>query len=414
MSPSRLDRFDPSVLESFRVQPPQCFRTIRLVPICVRQREEGQDGDLRAVHFQTGDDLTAVEVGGGTYLSRIPYGVVLRWSPDGSPVGRGGPTAAGANGAGADGAGAKRGKRAGAGASGDPWQERLGQLGLMRGMHRRLHPTTRHEDTPEQLRILPMHLAMQGFLETFFSGPTVQWPEYDWRAVRFGLMFRCEQSLSGSAISGLEEALRIFEVLEDQCGLLIFIGDTFSTAFIAPHPDDYRPLHERLIEDFYQTHFGWYADLPIKAAPWNVTMDGEARTFADLRASLARMRATWGEAGLQATGDLMVPWELEERYQAGPFRLHRFHTGFLPDRQNHIGECVLRPDGRIGWLKTFPLSDTQSAFAWFLHHLSRHDWHLDRSAEAMGIDRREIIRRMHRVGLSRIIRRDVLAAALKG
>lgn len=409
-------QLDPAALGAFVVQPPQCHRGIRLVPLCAPRPEE----DLRATHYTTGQDLSLVQLDTGTYVSRIPYGVVLSWTNDGSPVVPGavgpGPSAT-PNPAKASPARRRRRARAERGppkGEGPTWQSWLGTLGLLRGMERRLRPSERRPGEPHALRILPLHLEMSAFLETFFRGPTVQWPEYDWRAVRFGLLIRHERSLGGRGIPGLEDALRFFEVLENQVGMLIFIGDTFASAFVAPHPDDYRPLHERLIEDFYQQHLYWLAQVPGGAAPWNLTMEGEIRSFADLRTSLDAMRAAWGQAALEATGGLRAPWTMEERYEAGPFRLHRFHTGYRPGEDNHVGECVLRPDGRIGWLKTFLLSRDQTDRARFLHHLSRHDWHLDRSAEGLGMDRGELVRALHRVGLSRIIRRDVLDRALAG
>jgi hypothetical protein len=45
--------------------------------------------------------------------------------------------------------------------------------------------------------------------------------------------------------------LRVFEIHEGQCGVLVFVADHLASAFVVPHPEDYRLLHRTLIEDFY-------------------------------------------------------------------------------------------------------------------------------------------------------------------
>jgi hypothetical protein len=102
-----------------------------------------------------------------------------------------------------------------------------------------------------RLRFLPLHLAMEGFLGMFFSVPAIAWKEYSQKALSSGFNPRWESSYSGKFISGFEEALRVFEIHPQQVGVLVFIAEAFASAFIVPHPQDYRALHTSLLEDFY-------------------------------------------------------------------------------------------------------------------------------------------------------------------
>src|SRR5262249_2163865 len=115
---------------------------------------------------------------------------------------------------------------------------------------RLLHRMVKREDG-RQLRLLPLHLAMEGFLALHFGGAATAWPEHSRRAMRRGLSPRMERSMPGSAIAGLEDALRVFEIHEGQTGVLLFVADALASAFVVPHPDDYRALHRSLLEDFF-------------------------------------------------------------------------------------------------------------------------------------------------------------------
>lgn len=380
--------FDPVALHDFDVRPPQLHRGVRLVPLCAPRRDE----DLRAASWQTGHDLSLVDVEDGTYIHRVPYGVVLSYTRDGSPVAR-----------------SERPGGMPPNGDKDAWRTWLGTLGLLRGVARRVPPEK--PGGPTTTRVLPLHMAMSGLLATCFRGPTVSWPEYAEETLRHGLRLRTEGSLTGRAVPGLEDALRVFEVLDEQVGMLIFLGDTFASAFVAPHPDDYRPLHQLLIQDFYQRNLYWLA-LYVHAAPWNVTLDGEVSSYADLRASLARARQAWGEGARQASVALDRPWTLEDRHEAGPFTLYRFHTGYEHGFEHHMGECVLRPDGRIGWLKTFRLAEDQAARASLLLSLRDQDWHVERTAQALGTTATHLIRRLHKLGLGAMFKPEVVRAAL--
>ena len=109
----------------------------------------------------------------------------------------------------------------------------------------------RKRESKNQLRFLPLHLAMEGFLSMFFSGPDIAWSEYSKYAISHGLGCRYETAVEGRFISRLEDALRVFEIHPKQVGVLIFVAEALASAFVVPTPEDYRLLHASLLEDFY-------------------------------------------------------------------------------------------------------------------------------------------------------------------
>ncbi len=66
---------------------------------------------------------------------------------------------------------------------------------------RLMHRMAKRE-SKNQLRFLPLHLAMEGFLSLFFSGPDIAWSEYSKYALSHGLGSRHEMSFSGRCIAG--------------------------------------------------------------------------------------------------------------------------------------------------------------------------------------------------------------------
>src|SRR5690606_20382029 len=95
----------------------------------------------------------------------------------------------------------------------------------------------------DRLRFLPLHLAVEGYLALHFGGPEIAWEEWSRRAVARGLSPRCEETYTGRQVRSLEDALRHFEIHPGQCGVMVYVADTLASAFVLPHPDDYRALH---------------------------------------------------------------------------------------------------------------------------------------------------------------------------
>src|SRR5690606_6932385 len=138
--------------------------------------------------------------------------------------------------------------------------------------------------------------AFEAYLALHFRGPTVAWPEYSAEALSRGLSPRIETVMPGEWIDGLEDALRVFEILEGPVGVLIFVAGARAAAFVVPHPDDYRQLHRTLLGDFYGELIYRYASMHDELAPMAAPIAAErVSSIADLQVELARMRASWAE-----------------------------------------------------------------------------------------------------------------------
>jgi hypothetical protein len=279
-----------------------------------------------------------------------------------------------------------------------------------------LHRMAKREARANRLRFLPLHLAMEGFLALHFGGPDIAWTEYSRRALRDGLSPRCETSVAGRALPGFEDALRVFEMHENQVGVLVFVAEALASAFVTPTPEDYRALHKSLLEDFYSEliyQYGLlYPTTNLGEAPIDATT---IHNLADLRTAVARRRADWGAFhGFQA-GDLLAPRPLQNVqivYTAGPFTLLRFLTDLDPARENHIGEAIVRTGtGQMEYLKTYRLSAAQTRRAYLLGQLAAHDWRLDDTARALRTTRDELVLRLEKAGFGYLLIPEVLQGA---
>jgi hypothetical protein len=217
-------------LKGLEIAPSQVCGSIRIVPIIRRKIR----GDLRLFKRNFQDDLTIISLAKNmSYLSYVPHGLVISWNKDGTAVGN-----LGVNITKPD---------------GRKLQTGCTSVNFMHRMAKR--------ESKNTLRFLPLHLAMEGFLSRYFNGPKIAWEEYSKYALSYGLGCRSEVSLSGRAIAGLEEALRVFEIHEGQVGVLVYVAEVLASAFVVPTPEDYRALHYTLLEDFYGELIYEYAAL---------------------------------------------------------------------------------------------------------------------------------------------------------
>jgi hypothetical protein len=369
-------------LQGLEPAPAQVLGNVRLVPLLRRDVR----GDLRLARRRYGDDLTMVSVDEGAYFSFIPHGLVVSWTADGSPV-----------------------AACGASLAAPGKAEDLRRLG---GGLSVLHRMAKRGDD-RTLRLLPLHLAMEGFLARSFRGPDIAWSEYARKALRDGLDPRVETSWSGRALPGFEDALRVFEIHERQSGVLVFVADALASAFVVPCPDDYRALHRSLIDDFFGELLVRYGYLFPEAPPVAAPIDAaKVASLDDLRAAVEGMRRDHRAFTELLTGEAVGrPIEAELVYALGPFRLDRFLTSLRLHEENHLGERVLRDDGTVEYLKTFRLSDAQARRAWLLQQLAAHDWELSATAAAMGTDQVDLCRRLESAGFGYLLAPAVLAAA---
>ncbi|MET8575255.1 hypothetical protein [Streptomyces sp. NPDC005012] len=367
-------------LTGLRTRPSQVWGAVRLVPLV---REEPVD-DLRLSPRAYGDDAVGlVELGRRRgYVSYVPHGLVATWTRDGSPA-----------------------AAYGTGLSAEPDAAPAATVPL------RVHRRMVHREAKDRLRFLPLHLALEGYLALHFGGPSVAWEEWSQQAVRRGLSPRAEEAYTGAAVTGLAEALRVFEIHPGQCGVLLYAADALAAAFVVPHPDDYRALHATLVQDLYGELVHHYATL-MPAVPDFLARvpDTGIRTLADLRAAAAEQEDAWARFhdSTMAAGLLEGAYTWRTVYRLGRFTLARFLPRFRPRHENHIGEAVTDDRGRIVYLKTLRLSESQVRRGHLLDRLAAHDWHLADTAAGMGLDEAQLGLRLENAGFGSLLRQDVL------
>ena len=364
-------------LTGLEIAPSQVRGAIRIVPILKRNARY----DLRLQGYQYEEPLAMVSLSGELfdrglkYFSYIPDGLVMSWSDDGSPV-----VASGTQ------LGSAKGKKM------------FG--GLLRAIPRMSKKIDRN-----RLRFLPLHLAMEGFLSMFFSGPEIAWKDYSRRARSQGLNPRAESSYGGRSIIGLEDALRVFEIHQEQVGVIIFVAEELASVFVVPNPKDYRALHTSLLQDFYGELIFQYACMYQTTYPINMTVDdAKINNLLDLRQEIEQIKTDWADwQGFMANSLLKRPVSAKKVYKAGSFTLQRFITDINSDTVNHIGEAIVRDTGELEYLKTYRLAEIQSKRIRLLSQLAEYNWNLDATAIGLNISRSELIKRFKRVGFDYLL-----------
>jgi hypothetical protein len=257
-----------------------------------------------------------------------------------------------------------------------------------------------------------LHLALEGYLALDFGGPEIAWDEWSQRALRHGLSPRCEESYDGYQVRGLDDALRIFEIHPGQCGVLVYVSDALASAFVVPHPEDYRALHATLVQDLYgELIYQYGALMPARDFATARIADAEVRSLADLRAQVARRTDEWAEfhdtvmaGGLLGADD----YTFDEVYRLGRFRLRRFLPSFRLHDESHLGEAIVDEAGRLAYLKTFRLSQGQVRRGHLLTRLAASGWNLEQAAKVLSTDAEGLALRLVRSGFGHLLRQDVL------
>ncbi|KAI9133994.1 ARPP-2 domain-containing protein [Acaryochloris sp. CCMEE 5410] len=369
-------------LKGIEIAPSQVWGAIRIVPLLRRNVR----GDLRLAKRDYNEDLTVVSLSDKTaYTSYVPHGLVLSWNEEGQPV-------------------AAKGSQFGA--DGKRFHARPASVRVLSRMAKR--------EARNQLRFLPMHLAMEGFLSLFFSGPDIAWSEYSKQALSQGLSPRTEWSFSGQAIQGLADALRVFEIHQHQVGMLMFVSEALASAFVTPTPEDYRLLHPSLLQDFYGELLYQYGIYGGTVPMQSQVDESKVETLADLQDAIATLRQDWADfQGLMASDLLQRPVESKRIYTAGPFTLQRFITDLQLKSENHIGEAIVRQDGQLEYLKTYRLSAGQARRAYLLSQLAAQGWNIERTALSMNESLENFIYRLEKAGFGYLINNQVREQARK-
>jgi hypothetical protein len=369
------------VLHNIEIAPSQIWGSIRLVPLLRKDFRE----DLRLAKRSYNSQIMVPVERNTFYHSYVPHGLVLNWSDDGEPVA----------------------------SLGGQLSDKSHQFAGVKVMRRMAQRENREEDK-NSLRFLPLEMAMEGFMGMFFKGPTIAWQEYSRRSRSTGLSPRTEYSITGKSISDLSEALRVFEIHENQVGVLLFVGEVLATAFILPHPEDYRDLHETLLTDAYGETFYYYG-LYGQAQELNCLLeDKNIHNLADLRSALTKMRQEWSEVQSMMGEDLLQrPIQSQQIYQAGAFSLQKFITDLDRTRANYIGESIVDNNGDLQYLKIYGLSAVQARRAYLLQVLDRHDWQLEKAAIALNETLPSLVKRMEKADLGYFINNQVREQAEK-
>ncbi|WP_426403433.1 ARPP-2 domain-containing protein [Streptomyces sp. R-07] len=377
-------------LTGLGVRPAQVWGGVRLVPLV---RDEPVPGLRLGREVYEGWGAASVDLGDRTtYTSYIPHGFVADWT--------------------------------GTGAESAAYGTRLGGSGTPAGAPptvpvRRLHRMAKRRQGERRLRFLPLHLALEGYLALHFGGPSVVWDDWSREALRRGLSPRAEAAYAGWSVPGLGEALRVFELYPGQCGLLLYVADALAAAFVVPHPDDYRLLHPTLVEDLYGELVHQYAHYGAPVPEFTARIRdgaGGIRSLADLRAAAREQERAWTVAhdGLMARDLRETSYSFERVHRMGRFDLYRFLPPFeRGGREQHIGEVITDRKGRAAYLKTFRLSENQIRKGYLLNRLADCDWHLGRTAEALGTSYAEVVRRVRGAGLGALLDAHAVARRLR-
>ncbi|GGJ24688.1 ARPP-2 domain-containing protein [Deinococcus roseus] len=371
-------------LQGLRAAPSQVCGAFRLVPLI----REKPCQDVRITHERYQQDLSRVQLNDGTeYWSFIPHGYILNWAKGNEATISFGAQLS---------KGTKTDRFAG---------------GFTVTTHQRMVK----RQNANSVRLLPLHLSMEAFLALYFGGPDIAWLEYSRFAKQHGLGIRSERAVSGRSLFMFEDALRTFEIHEGQVGVLIYTAEKLASAFVVPTPEDYRALHQTLLDDFYGELIYQYA-LWSQAQDLNIKLEvAGKKTLAELRQALHAARDQWAEFSTRVMGlDLLQRNIIGETiYKPAQLRLERFMTELDLNATNTIGERLVRSDGEVLYLKTFQLGADQTKRAWWLSQLSRHHWHIGQTAESLNMTAEEVVRSLNRAGFGYLLNPQILQQALK-
>jgi len=391
MSKKTTNLMETVSLKGLTLAPPQVLGGVRLVPLL----RDVSPGDLRLAKREYDEDLAVVAVDKKTdYFAYVPHAMVAAWSTDGTPASTFGTQVQ------------SRGRNS-------RQRKTDGKTYDYGFVTARVMSKMRAREAKDRLRFLPMHMSMEGFLSLHFGGPTIAWEEYSRTAISRGLGSRTEEAIPGREVVGLEDALRVFEIHPTQVGTLVFVADALASAFVVPHPDDYRDLHRTLLTDFYGELIFQYGFFAAENTYHPEPIDADAvESFSDLRKELTRLRSNWSDLhSLMATKLFDCPIHSESVYKMGPFGMHRFLTELDPKSENHIGELITRADGTVEYLKSFRLSAAQCRRAYLLKQLAESLWELEACAEKLNCTKNQLVHRLDKAGFAYLLHQHVLDAA---
>ncbi len=377
-------------LQGLRLGAPQTLGALRIVPIL----RDASTEDLRLARRNL-DAIGVVSldhkgpaVSGTKYLAFVPHGFIVSHTSDGSPV-----AALGAQ------FGAPKGEVRGA------------FVKLIHRMVKREDPV----NGTSRVRILPLHLVMEGFLALHFKGPDILWQGYAKHTQRFGLDPRYEKVARGAwaarARGGAPDlrdrprpgrypplrpgGLRLCVRPAASGGLP---GRASIRARRLPRPD----------------HRAYGISFPETPSAWAHLDAAGASTVDALAAAVEVVRERWRQyATTLAAGLLERDVDVEIVRTMGRFRLERLLPVLDREEECHIAERIVADDGTLQYLKTFRLSTGQVRRAFLLSKLAQARWRLVDAALFLKTTQRQLAERVVSAGLGYMFTNEALAEAMK-
>ncbi len=377
-------------LEGLEARAAQCWRSVRLVPL-VRTRAVPK---LRLARVKSSDALTITRLAAHTahperetaFVSVVPHSFVIGWGDD-----------------------AEAEVNQGAAFVRESDGHRFHHGGCSVAV--KLRMARRASD--RSLRFVPQQLAVEGLLSMFFAGPSVASRDWSERVLRFGLDPRVERAVSGRSMEHLADALRVFEIVEGQCGMLLFFKDLLFGSFVAPTPEDYRSVHDSLVLDMFPAELLELAAYDVPVFKTSVSSQG-VRTIQDLRTALANEEKAWGEWSKYMAGDLLRDAMMSSVYSMEGYALERFVTTLTRTGEHHTGERITARDGTLAYLSTYRLSTAQARRAYLLKLLGTNGWDLDKASASGSLTKSQFVDELTRVGFAWMLGPKILDQIRRG
>ena len=257
-----------------------------------------------------------------------------------------------------------------------------------------------------KVRILPFHMAMEAFLSTAFKRPEVRRKEFTNEFNRFGLYYRGELSWSSDCLSYVNDALGYFEILENQCGVLIYISDSLASCYLLPNPEDYRHLHYTLLLDCYSDLMWHYSNEEYDVQKLKFSLNEKRVTgIKSLRSEFEiAMKELSNQTESLSSGLFERDLYYQDYYKLGNNRLRKFRTDFFESMsEDHIGECIVDSDENVQYLKSFRLGIEQLRRGKFLQRLEENDWDISECAKVDKLNRDQWLFQFYKSGLGYIL-----------
>lgn len=374
-------------LSSFLTAPPQSFGAMTLIPVL--RKDPSSDLRIKTLLGAQQEEAPKEEGGKSARYAYVPHGLIIDWTEDGSPVVAFGTQIF---------------------LEGESSARKAPEMRAVNLVH--AHVGGRAQNNP---RFAPMELTMEGFVSFLFGANRETWREYAEEILQGEVIPRWEWSTRGRPHPALEDAFRAFEIHEEQTGILLFIEEEFASAFITPHPEDYRVLHHTLLEDVYGGALVRFGRRLSTSDAFSIEAPGETiRSLEQMRISLKSAKARWSVLRNQA------PHKSFERQvflgaseKVGPFTRRSFMSALSMQTEGVLGEVIQRDSGRVEYVKTYRLSKGEAQRTYFVESLARNNWNLKATASSLGISEAQLASRLQRAGFSYLLKDKVLNSLRK-